>query len=56
MRHDDDDCIVAAQDMNGTCQCILAVSIQIGIRLIEHHQKRVPKHRTRQPDSLPLAR
>ena len=41
MRYDDDDAAAAAHGLNGTAQGILAVGVEIRIRLIEHDQKRV---------------
>ena len=46
--------LLLTHDLNGAAQCVLAVGIEIGVRLIEHDQEGVAEHGARQANSLAL--
>src|SRR4051794_2855382 len=56
MRYDDDNASVAPQGLNGLAQGILAVGVEVRVRLIENDQKRVSEDSSRKADPLSLAR
>ena len=55
MRYDDDDALVATQDLDGATERVLAVGIEVRVRLIEHNQERVTEDGAREANSLSLA-
>ena len=55
MRHDDDDAAPRADAENGVRECLLALGIEIGIRFVQHHEKRLAVERAGKRDALTLA-
>ena len=55
VRDHDDDAAALAHALNGGRQRDVAVGVEIGIGLVEHHQERIAVERPRQPDQLPLS-
>ena len=50
----DDDAAALADALDRGRQRHVAVGVEIGIGLVEHHQERIAVERARQPDQLPL--
>ena len=55
MRDHNDDALVVTKDLNGTTQGVLALRVEIGIGLIEHHKEWVAEYGPRKADALALA-
>src|SRR5438445_11833990 len=55
MRYDDDDALVATQDRDGATERVLAVGIEIRVRLVEYDQERVAEDGAREANALALA-
>ena len=55
VRDDDDDAAARAHAEDGAGQRLLALAVEIGVRLVEHDQERVAVERAGQRDALALA-
>ena len=55
MRDDDHDAAALAHAEDGAAQRLVALGVEIGIGLVEHHQERIAVERARERDALRLA-
>ena len=55
MRNHDHNTLLLTQRQDRAAEGVFAVGIQIGIRLVEHHQERVAEYGARKAYSLALA-
>ena len=55
VRDDDDGHAVGLQDLERAHQRLLAFVVEVGVRLVEHHQARLAVQRARERDALALA-
>ena len=56
MRDDHDDSAARANALDGAGQRLVALGVEVGVRLVEHHEEGIAKQRARQTDALALAR
>ena len=55
MGHDDDDAAAGPDTQDGLREGLLALAVEIRIRLVQHDQERIAIERAGQRDALPLA-
>ena len=55
MRDDDGDAAAGADAGDGARQRLLALGVEVRVRLVQHHQERIAVERAGEGDALPLA-
>jgi hypothetical protein len=55
VRNNDDNALLVPQRCNRAGKCIFAVRVEIGVRLVEYHQKWTAEYGSRQANTLALS-